>query len=57
MVDADRGTGQTGDLIASDERAPTGSDRAQLGHGFTVAGDDKRLARCYGLDDLCILIA
>ncbi len=57
MVDAYGGTRQTGDFIASDEGAPAGSYRAQLGHGFTVAGNDERLACCYGVDDLCIFIA
>ena len=57
MVDAYRGTRQTGDLIASDEGAPAGSYRAQLGHRFTIAGNDERLARCYGVDHLRILIA
>ncbi|PXW95050.1 hypothetical protein C8E89_1622 [Mycolicibacterium moriokaense] len=57
MVDAHGGTRQTGDFIASNEGAPARSYRAQLGHGFTVAGNDERLACCYGLYDLCILIA
>jgi hypothetical protein len=57
MVDAYGGTRQGGDIIATDESAPAGSYRAQLGHGFTVAGNDERLACCYGVDDLCIFVA
>jgi hypothetical protein len=51
MVGVDGGTRQGGDFIASDEGAPARSYRAQLGHRFTVAGDDERLACCYGIDD------
>ena len=57
MVDSYGGTRQAGDFMASDESAPAGSYRAKLGDGFTVAGNDERLARCHGVDDLRIFVA
>ena len=57
MVNTHTGRGQRRDFIAGDEGTTTGSDRAKLGHWFTVAGDDESLTRRYRFDHLGVLIA
>ena len=57
VVDAHGGLRQRGDVLAGDEGAAAGSDRAQLGDRLTVAGDDERLAGRHRVDHLGVGVA
>lgn len=57
MVDPYIGLGQRRDFSPGNEGTTTGSDRAKLGHGFAVTGDDENLTRGYRFDHFGVLIA
>ena len=57
MINAHRWAGQRRDFVASDERAANGLYRAKFGHWFAMARHDERLACCYRIDHLRIVIA
>ncbi len=56
VVNTHSRTGQTRDLIASDEGAATGPYWAKLGYGFAVACHDEGFAGRHGVDHLGIVV-
>lgn len=57
MIDPHGGSRQGRDLIAGDERASTGSDRAKLRHRLAITRDHESVTSGYRFDHLGILIA